>query len=148
MYQETSDKFAELVNDYLSNPIRVTSQCSIDFQPFSSVIGKHTHERGGNAMGLTDSDPDRLLLEIQCSWALETDDDIFVQASKDLVTWLEDKVPEWTQGEEYYLPYLMNDAAADQNVTGTYKDYAKFKALQAEMDPDEFWKSRGGGFTY
>lgn len=101
-------------------------------------------------MGLTARDPDRILLEIQCSWPSEADDALFEDASRQLVAWLEEKLAEWTadEGEEYYLPYLMNDAAADQNVTGLYRDYAKFKALQKEMDPDGFFMNRGGGFTY
>jgi hypothetical protein len=148
MYREISDKFTSLVSGYLNSPLRLTSQCSIDFQPFPGVIGKHTEERGGNAMGLTGDDPDRLLLEIQCSWAGAGDDDIFNDASRELVEWLESKVPEWTGSAEMYLPYLMNDAAGDQNVTGTYRDYAKFKMLQLEMDPDGFFKKRGGGFVY
>lgn len=99
-------------------------------------------------MGISGSDPDRLLLEIQCSWSAKGDDDIFTFASRDLTDWLENKVPEWTGGKEYYLPYLMNDAAGDQNVTGTYRDYAALKALQVSMDPDQFFRNRGGGFTY
>ncbi|KAK4031403.1 hypothetical protein C8A01DRAFT_21365 [Parachaetomium inaequale] len=148
MYGEISDKFTSLLADILKNPLRLTSQCSIDFQPFPSVIGRHSQERGGNAMGISGSDADRILLEIQCSWSSHNDDEIFRDASKKLTEWLEVKVPEWTKGREYYLPYLMNDAAGDQNVTGTYRGYSKFKALQAEMDPEGFFKKRGGGFVY
>jgi len=148
MYREISDKFSSLLADILKNPLRLTSQCSIDFQPFSSVIGKHSEERGGNAMGISGSDPDRLLLEVQCSWSSRGDDTVFQEASRKLVAWLEIKVPEWTKGREYYLPYLMNDAAGDQNVTGTYRGYGKFKALQAQMDTQGFFKQRGGGFVY
>lgn len=148
MYAEISEKFASLVGNYLKNPLRLTSQCSIDFQPFPSIIGQRTEANGGNAMGLTGADKDRILLEIQCSWATDGDDDIFVEASKDLVEWLEVKVPEWTDGQQLYLPLLMNDAAGDQNVTGGYRGYSRFKALQAEADPNQFWSSRGGGFTY
>lgn len=148
MYGEITDQFTSLVKKHLSNPLRLTSQCSVDFQPFPSIIGKHSEERGGNAMGVRGDDPDRILLEIQCSWVSKLDDDIFVEASKELVEWLETKIPEWTGGEEYYLPFLMNDAAGDQNVTGRYRDYSKFKALQLEADPEGFYKERGGGFSY
>ena len=47
-------------------------------------------------------------------------------------------------GQQYYLPYLMNDAAGDQNVTGTYRGYSESKALQAAMDLGEFFQNRGG----
>jgi hypothetical protein len=99
-------------------------------------------------MGISGTDIDRLLLEIQCSWSSKNDDAVFRQASKQLTDWLEVKVPEWTKGKQFYLPYLMNDAAGDQNVTGTYQGYGKFKALQAQMDPQGFFKTRGGGFVY
>lgn len=99
-------------------------------------------------MGISGDDPDRILLEIQCSWSSERDDEIFTAASKDLTDWLETKVPEWTKGKESYLPFLMNDAAGDQNVTGTYKDFAELKAIQNQLDPSGFFKHRGGGFVY
>lgn len=148
MYGEISDKFTSLLEDHMKSPLRLTSQCSIDFQPFPAIIGKHSQDRGGNAMGITGGDPDRILLEIQCSWSSERDDELFADASKELTDWLEIRVPEWTKGEKQYLPYLMNDAAEDQNVTGTYRGYADFKTLQGEMDPEEFFKARGGGFVY
>ena len=148
MYSEISDKFTSILANILINPLRLTSQCSVDFQPFPSVIGKHSQERGGNAMGISGSDPDLILLEIQCSWSNPNDDKVFKDASKMLTDWLAVKVPEWTNGEQYYLPYLMNDAAGDQNVTGTYRGYGQFKALQAAMDPAGFFRNRGGGFVY
>lgn len=149
IYKEIKGKFNSLVGDYLKSPLRITSQCSIDFQPFPSAIGKHTAELGGNAMGLSDDDGDRMLLEIQCSWASADDDELFLEASQELTDWLSTKVPEWTNGgEETYLPFLMNDAAFDQNVTGSYRDYESLKALQAKMDPRGFFEERGGGFTF
>lgn len=148
MYGEISDKFTSLLEDHMKNPLRLTSQCSIDFQPFPAIVGKHSQDRGGNAMGISGDDLDRILLEIQCSWSSDKDDEIFAGVSKELTDWLEVKVPEWTKGEKYYLPYLMNDASGDQNVTGTYQGYSEFKALQAGMDPDEFFRARGGGFVY
>lgn len=148
MYDEISNKFTDLVEEHLKNPLRLTAQCSIDVQPFPAIIGKHSEDRGGNAMGISGDDIDRILLEIQCSWSSDKDDEIFHDVSRELVEWLETKVPEWTKGEEYYLPLLMNDAAGDQNVTGGYRDYGKFKAMQAEMDPEGFFRERGGGFVY
>jgi len=150
MYTEITEKFASLLKKFLRNPLRATSQCSVDFQPFPSIIGKHSEAAGGNAMGISGDDPDRILLEIQCSWASRFDDDLVYEISEELTEWLEIKVPEWTRGqhEDLYLPFLMNDAAGSQNVTGTYKDYAKFKALQEKVDPDGFFRLRGGGYTY
>ena len=147
MYGEITEKFTSLVKEYLTI-LRATSQCSIDFQPFNAIIGQHSEDRGSNAMGISGSDPDRILLEIQCSWSSAKDDELFNGASRELVKWLETKVPEWTGGQEHYLPFLMNDAAGDQNVTGTYRDYDKFKKIQQTMDPEGFFRNRGGGFVY
>lgn len=148
MYDEIINKFTSIVEEHLKDPLRLTAQCSIDVQPFPSIIGKHSDDNGGNAMGISGDDIDRILLEIQCSWSSDADDEVFNGASRDLVKWLETKVPEWTKGEDHYLPLLMNDAAGDQNVTGMYRDYEKFKGMQAEIDPEGFFSKRGGGFVY
>lgn len=104
-------------------------------------------------MGLSGSDPDRLILELQCSWSDSDDDEILYDISRQMTSWLEGKVPEWLAAaneptEGVYLPLFMNDAMGDQNVTGSYRDYAKFKALQQSIDPDGFFSARSGGYKY
>jgi hypothetical protein len=42
----------------------------------------------------------------------------------------------------------LNDAAGDQPVMQSYKDYAKLKALQQKMDPNGLFSTRTGGFKY
>jgi hypothetical protein len=37
---------------------------------------------------------------------------------------------------------------ADQNVTGTYKNYAALKALQEEIDPAGIFRTRVGGYKF
>lgn len=137
---------------YFTNPLNLASQCSVDFQPLTSIIGKHSEQRGGNAMGLTKNDPDRIILELQCSWTDKAQDDIVPQFTRDLTDWIETRIPEWLESDgqtaDQYLPLFMNDAMADQNVTGSYKDYAKFKALQLEADPEGVLRTRVGGFKY
>ena len=68
----------------------------MDFQPFPSVIGKHSQERGGNAMRISGSDAHLIPLEIQCPWSSPNDDKVFKEASKKLAGWLAVKVPEWS----------------------------------------------------
>lgn len=151
MYQEITAKWKSITTPYIDNPLHATSQCSVDFQPFPAIIGEESKKRGGNAMGISGDDGDRLLLELQCSWALKTDDTILYDLSHQITEWLEGKVPEWLASEpnqDPYLPLFMNDAMADQNVTGTYKDYVKLKALQAEIDPKGLFRTRAGGFKY
>lgn len=152
MYAEISAKFTDLLKAYLPNPFHPITQCSLDFQPLNHVIGQRSQEAGGNAMGLSGSDPDRLILEIQCSWSLASDDELLKGIGRALTDWLATKVAEWLAEDPgaaaSYLPLFMNDAAADQNVTGSYRDYAKFRALQTSVDPQGFFRSRGGGFVY
>lgn len=150
MYQEIRDKLAEITTPFL-NILRATSQFSVDFQPLPSVIGKISQSKGGNAMGLSASDPDRLILEIQGSWASAADDAQAYSLSKQLTDWLNVQVPTWLAEagmDDQYLPLFMNDAAGDQDVTGSYKNVAKFRALQKSVDPDGLFSTRGGGFKY
>lgn len=146
VYRQIVDKHTSLVKDLL--PSRQSALCSVDFQPFPSVIGQHSEDSGGNAMGISGSDPHRVILELQCSWDEEVDDDLFQNATRTLVEWIDSKVPEWSDDGQAYLPLFMNDAAWDQNVTGTYKGYADFKRIQKVIDPTGFFPGRAGGFVY
>ena len=151
MYQEITTKWKEITSPHLGQLIHITSQCTVDFQPFPAAIGEQSQLRGGNAMGISGQDGDRLLLELQCSWAQGRNDATLYAMSRLMTDWLEVKVPEWLEGEpkkNSYLPFLMNDAMYDQNVTGMYRDYAKFKALQREIDPDRVFSSRMGGYKF
>ncbi|KAK7414984.1 hypothetical protein QQX98_006217 [Neonectria punicea] len=152
IYAEISNEMRRITKEYTENILHLTSQCSVDFQPLSAAVGKHTAARGGNAMGLTATDPDRIILEIQCSWSDEKDDEVVRQFSRDLTSWVERRIPVWLEGqddsEDAYLPLFMNDAMADQNVTGSYRDYAQLKSLQLQTDPEGVLRTRTGGFKY
>ncbi|KAI1505081.1 hypothetical protein F5X99DRAFT_431169 [Biscogniauxia marginata] len=152
IYAEIRDKWRSVTTAYLNDPLHLTSQCSVDFQPFPSAIGQRSEAAGGNAMGLRGSDPDRLVLELQCSWPDPAHDAEMYELSREMTSWLDEAVPRWLGNEggegELYLPYLMNDAQADQNVTGSYRDYARFAALQREVDPRGLFRTRAGGFKY
>ncbi|KAF4455710.1 hypothetical protein F53441_2027 [Fusarium austroafricanum] len=152
VYAEITNKWRAITRAYFKGIRGLASQCSVDYQPLPSAIGKQTEKRGGNAIGFTANDPDRVLLEIQCGWVEKRFDDEVRQFSKDLTSWIEDKIPQWLEehgmSQDPYLPLFMNDAMVDQNVTGTYKDYAKFKALQLEADPEGVLRERLGGFNF
>ncbi|KAH7080182.1 FAD binding domain-containing protein [Paraphoma chrysanthemicola] len=151
MYPEIRAKLAEITTPFLTL-LRPTSQFSVDFQPLPSLIGKISESKGGNAMGLTGSDPDRIILEVQGSWSSASDDAVAYGLSKQLTDWLDDQVPKWLDeagmSRDVYLPLFMNDAAGDQPVTQSYKDYEKFKALQRQIDPNGLFSTRAGGFKY
>ncbi|PVH97244.1 FAD-binding domain-containing protein [Periconia macrospinosa] len=149
IYAEISDKWHNITSHHFTNLLHLTSECSIDFQPMPSVVGQQSQRAGGNAMGLNGNDSDRILLEIQCLWASKEDDTTMYALSRDLTDWLESRLPGWeASGNEQYNPLFMNDATDDQNVTGSYRDYAKFKALQKSADPEGFFRVRAGGFKY
>lgn len=94
IYSEIADKMAELTQPALATTLDLLSQCSLDLQPLPSIVGKHTQDAGGNAMGLTDQDPERVILEIQCSWTGSEKDEEMQQISRDMTTWLESKLPD------------------------------------------------------
>jgi hypothetical protein len=151
MYAEIHDKFAQIVAPY-QLALRPTTEFSVDFQPLPSLFGSISETKGGNAMGLTGSDGDRVVLEIQGLWQLPEDDAVAYDLSKQLTDWLEVQVPLWLDeagmDPVMYLPLFMNDAAGDQGVTQSYRDYEKFKALQREIDPNGLFSVRAGGFKY
>lgn len=103
-------------------------------------------------MGLSASDPNRLILELQCSWSSAADDDLVYGLTREVTAWLETRIPEWNSQagleDGVYMPYFMNDAMGDQNVTGSYAAYQSLKALQREIDPSGLFRTRSGGYKY
>jgi hypothetical protein len=151
MYSEIQAKFVEITKPFLT-VLRPTSQFSVDFQPFPAIIGKISESKGGNAMGLSSSDADLVILEIQGSWALPEDDAMAYALSRQLTEWLDQEVPKWLDeagmNPGIYRPLYLNDAAGDQAVMQSYKDYGALKALQKQYDPNGLWSERAGGFKY
>jgi hypothetical protein len=122
---------------------------TIAFQPFGPLIGRQSEKRGGNAMGLTGKDPARFIVEIAFLWKDKTLDADIDRLSKEFAHAIQARgraIAAKSTAKNYH-PYFMNDAAADQDVTSSYKDAAKFARLQKEMDPTGFW-SRTGSFKY
>ena len=153
MYKAIRDKLADLTNQFLNTPPLVRAiQFSVDFQPLPSLFGKISEAKGGNAMGLTSSDPDRIVLIYQGAWNLAVDDDLAHGIARQLTAWLDEVVPQWMKEagipSDTYLPLFLNDAMWDQPVMQSYKGYEKFKALQRQVDPNGLWSTRAGGFKY
>jgi len=153
MYKEISDKLAEVTGVFLNSPPLVRAvQFSVDFQPLPSLFGKISESKGGNAMGLTASDPDRIVLIYQGAWNLPSDDKLAHNIAKNLTAWLDEVVPQWMEEagmpKDTYMPLFLNDAMYDQQVFQSYRDYEKFKALQQSVDPKGFFRTRTGGFKF
>ncbi|KAF7569057.1 GlcD FAD FMN-containing dehydrogenase [Pyrenophora tritici-repentis] len=153
MYKEIRDNMANLSGPFLTIPPLVRAiQFSVDFQPLPSIFGKVSATKGGNAMGLTSSDPDRIVLIYQGAWNLATDDELAYGIARKITAWLDEVVPQWLEEagmpKDLYLPLFMNDAMWDQPVLQSYRDYEKFKALQKSVDPNGFFSTRSGGFKF
>ena len=153
MYKEIRNKLAELTTTILNTPPLIRAvQFSVDFQPFPALFGKISATKGGNAMGLTASDPDRIILIFQGAWNFSQDDDLAHEIDRQRTSWLDEVVPKWIaeagMPNNMYMPLFLNDAMWDQPVMQSYKDYNKFKALQKQVDPAGLWSTRAGGFKY
>jgi hypothetical protein len=153
MYAGIKSKLTTLTAPFLNLPPLLRAiQFSMDFQPLPSLIGRISASKGGNAMGLSASDPDRIILEIQGAWNLPTDDDLAHSLARQMTDWLDEVVPLWLDeagmSRDLYMPLFMNDAMFDQDVMGSYKDYEVFKELQTEVDPAGLFSTRTGGFKY
>jgi hypothetical protein len=153
MYAEIRDYLANVTAPFLNTPpLARAVQFSVDFQPLPSVIGKFSESKGRNAMGLSSSDPDRIILIYQGAWNLPTDDELAYSIAGQITAWLDEVVPVWVEEagllRDMYMPLFMNDAMWDQPVTQSYRDYEKFKALQRQVDPQGLFATRTGGFKY
>jgi hypothetical protein len=122
---------------------------TIALQPFGPLIGRQSEKRGGNAMGLTGSDPARFIVEIAWLWKDKSLDADIARLSKEFAQKVQARgraIAAKSSAKNYY-PFFMNDAGADQDVTASYRNKAKFARLQKEMDPNGFW-ARTGSFKY
>ncbi|KAI8933467.1 hypothetical protein NX059_009205 [Plenodomus lindquistii] len=153
MYREIRDKLQSIVGPFLTIPPLVRGvQFSVDFQPLPAIIGTHSAAKGGNAIGLTASDPERIIIIFQGAWNLPSDDALAYSFGKQLTDWLDVQVPKWLEeagmSKDVYLPLFINDASSDQRVMESYREYEKFKALQKSVDPNGLFSTRAGGFKY
>ncbi|KAF1990880.1 FAD-binding domain-containing protein [Aulographum hederae CBS 113979] len=121
---------------------------TLALQSFPASLGKHSAAAGGNAMGYGPTDGPRWVLEMAHLWEGRENDQIVVDVGKALMKTLtasRDQSIRDARGQaETYLPFFMNDAADADNVFASYKDYAKFKVLQKQVDPTGLWSRSGG----
>lgn len=131
---------------------------SFALQSFPSLIGQATARGEGNAMGLTASDGPRWMIELASIHSDSGADNAIVETSRKvfdrLVTDLKVRLnsrkvstSDVSAKVEDYNPLFMNDAAFDQDVYSSYRDFSKFRDLQRQMDPEGFWL-RTGGFKF
>lgn len=152
-FNEVDDQFGVITKPFQAS--RFITAGTLAFQAFPKSIGKLSEAAGGNAMGLTSHDQHRFVIEQ--NWIFEKDSDAqtIVDLGDKFVGYLDQKVKTVTQSStgangtvESYLPLFLNDAASNQDVMASYKNFQSFKNLQRQMDPQGLWHSRAGGFKY
>jgi len=145
---------------------------AVNFQPFSRAFGRAAEERGGNAMGLSANDHDRIVVEFAGIHTHKADDELVLKIGKKFteefgsymksvivsaegLNVVDVSLPKLTcvkkatgQSVKAYNPYFMNDAGVGQDVIGTYRDANKFALLQKEMDPQGLFSRRAGGYKF
>ncbi|KAF1987396.1 FAD-binding domain-containing protein [Aulographum hederae CBS 113979] len=96
---------------------------------------------------------DRFVIEIAHIYADKAKDEIIQQVGREFVKEVRKQHTELVAKNkgvamETYLPYFMNGASDDGDVFGSYKEVAKFKALQKQNDPDGLWLRSGSWTKY
>ena len=172
LYDRIDAQFTNITQNYFGSLSKFASECSIDFQPLPSIVGKQSQANGGNAMDLQ-ADQNRLVLEIQCLWQSASDDTTVHNLGQNLTDWLQTQLPNWAaaasvknnstdlsadempgliadspNSDTNYYPLFLNDASYDQSVLTSYRNYDKLKDLQAQIDPQGIMRTRVGGFRY
>ncbi|KAK5632853.1 hypothetical protein RRF57_008568 [Xylaria bambusicola] len=110
---------------------------AVGWQPISASAVQAGHARGGNALGLADTNQTWFVIDI--GWWDAEDDAVANEAAASLVARVEDAAR--TRGQ--YVDYIfMNDAAVTQDVIGHYgmRNVAKLRAAQRRYDPLEVFQ--------
>jgi len=135
---------------------------SLAFQPMPYIIPAQSVAAGGNALGMSPAEGDRMWMEYDISWLTAVGDDVAHAMAVNITTTIDEYakttyagIPNtnYRSGDvevEEYNPIFMNDAQYDQMPLQSYENdgYAKLKAIQQSVDPAGFFPSRTGGFKF
>ncbi|KAI1140162.1 FAD binding domain-containing protein [Hypoxylon sp. FL0543] len=124
---------------------------SIAFQPMPKEIAEIAQTKGGDMLDLDDS-IDRIVVELDYSFYYKSDYDQIDLTMRATYDGIADIVKSYQQSSALpsgvYLPLFMNDCFYPQDYFGRLRPEKLQLAqkVQAEVDPDGFWKERTGGF--
>ncbi|KAI1764218.1 hypothetical protein GGR53DRAFT_494829 [Hypoxylon sp. FL1150] len=124
---------------------------SIAFQPMPKRVAQIARAKGGDLLDL-DDDIDRIIVELDYSFLSKSDYDQIDQTMRDTYNGIGDVAKAYQQSgqlpSDVYLPIFMNDGFYPQDYFGRLRPERLQLAqkVQAEVDPDGFWKARTGGF--
>ncbi|KAH7161779.1 hypothetical protein EDB81DRAFT_785523 [Dactylonectria macrodidyma] len=123
----------------------------IGFQPFPKRMAKITREKGLDLLDMDDK-VDRLLLEINYSYLLQTDTKKIDRIMKRTFSGIRDRVLEWQHNgvlkRDAFLPLFMNGGYYSQDYFGRLRPELRrlAKKVAAKVDPYGLFKYRTGGF--
>lgn len=117
-----------MLGGYLDRLRHLPSQCSVEFQPLPAAVGRQSERAGGNAMGLREADPDRVVLNLQCMWHWARDDAAVRALAAEMTAWLAGRLPAWNRqaglvdskgGDEEAVPIGAGEGSGDGGETAT-----------------------------
>lgn len=124
---------------------------SIAFQPLPKGVATIAKSKGGDMLDL-DDDIDRIIVELDYSFLFKSDYEKIDLTMRATYDGIQDIVKGYQQSgmlqSDVYLPIFMNDGFYPQDYFGRLRPEKLQLAqkVQAEVDPDGFWKDRTGGF--
>ncbi|KAI1097748.1 FAD binding domain-containing protein [Jackrogersella minutella] len=124
---------------------------SIAFQPLPKEIATIASSKGGDMLDL-DDDINRIIVELDYSFLFKSDYDQIDMTMRSTYDGIGDIVKGYQQSgalpSDAYLPLFMNDCFYPQDYFGRLRPekLELAQSVEADVDPDGFWKERTGGF--
>ncbi|KAI0472788.1 FAD binding domain-containing protein [Xylariaceae sp. FL0804] len=124
---------------------------SIAFQPVPKQIARVAAAKGGDMLDL-DDDVDRIFIELDYSFLLNSQYDTVDQVMRDTYEGIASQVEEYQSAgkmpADVYLPLFQNDCFYPEDYFGRLRPerLALAQSVQADVDPTGFFANRTGGF--
>ncbi|TGJ84033.1 hypothetical protein E0Z10_g4738 [Xylaria hypoxylon] len=124
---------------------------SLAFQPLPKKLAQIAKAKGGDMLDIND-DIDRIVLELDYSFLSSLSYSQVDKTMRDTYSGFKTIVEDYQDGgllpKDVYLPLFQNDCFYPQDYFGRLKPekLALARRVQAEVDPNGFWKTRTGGF--
>ncbi|KAI1495931.1 FAD binding domain-containing protein [Biscogniauxia marginata] len=124
---------------------------SIAFQPLPKKVAQLAREKGGDMLDL-DDDIHRIIVELDYSFLFNSDYEEIDTTMQNTYEGIQSLVQGYQQSgslpTDVYLPLFQNDCFHPQDYFGRLRPerLELAKRVQANVDPDGFWKDRTAGF--
>ncbi|KAI0400224.1 FAD binding domain-containing protein [Xylaria palmicola] len=124
---------------------------SVAFQPLPRRLARVARAKGGDMLDV-DDDIDRIVLELDYSYAADLSEPTVDETMRKTYGGFRSIVEEYQDSgvlpRDVHLPLFQNDCFYPQDYFGRLKPerLALARRVQAEVDPNGFWKTRTAGF--